>query len=169
MPRAGWLALGAIAGALAAGQLPVPALALLAAATAVAAGLVGLAVRRPALAALGLAAAAILFRAALGGLAAPAENEAAQEVAAGTTDHRAVVLSLNAPSGGQQRAVVELLPPDPPEHVYAWLPRYPSVAPGDRIAFRGALEPAPAEPGFGEFLARSGITLTSRARTLERL
>ena len=174
MPRAGWLALGAVCGALLAATLAVPALNAGAAGAATMLGAVALLTRRAQLAALAIAAALILGRAAVGGFLWPptpvAPPERPQIEAAGATaEHDALVLSVGTPDDGLQRAVLELAPPDAPDRVYAWLPRYPPIVPTDRIRFRGALEPPPDGPGFGEFLARSGIDFTTRARELERL
>jgi competence protein ComEC len=169
MPRAGWLALGAICGALLATTVSSPGVLLLATAAALLVAGVAWLSGRVAGTALGLAAALILARALAGGLAAPDEDILHGATTAGTSDHSAVVLSLGAPAGGQQRAVLRLRPPEGPEHVYAWLPRYPALIPGDEIDFRAALEPAPEGPGFGEFLTRSGIAFTARARTMQRV
>jgi competence protein ComEC len=83
--------------------------------------------------------------------------------------HTAVVLSLATPDGGLQRAVVELRPPEPAVTVYVWLPRYPQIAQSDVIAFDGALEQPPDTGDFADYLARTGIEQTSRARTMERV
>jgi competence protein ComEC len=174
MPRAGWLALGAIGGALLAIEVGSPALDVLAAGLAAAVGAVALVIRRPQVAALAIAGALILGRAAAVGFLAPPlpvapEDGAATAASGATSEHSAVVLSVGTPGGGLQRAVLELAPPDPPDRVYAWLPRYPPIVPTDRVRFRGALEPPAEGPGFGEFLARSAIDFTTRAREMERL
>lgn len=174
MPRAGWLALGAVCGALLATQLALPALEAVAAGAVIAVGAAALLSRRPPLAALAIAAALILGRSAVGGLLAPPmpappPEELQTEAAQATAEHDALVLSVGTPNGGLQRAVLELAPPDPPDRIYAWLPRYPPIVPTDRIRFRGALEAPPEGPGFGEFLARSAIDFTTRARSIERL
>jgi competence protein ComEC len=41
--------------------------------------------------------------------------------------------------------------------------------PADEVRFGGTLEPAPTDSGFGEFLARSGIAFTTKARMLQRI
>jgi competence protein ComEC len=180
MPRAGWLALGTVGAALlgeqivAAGPLAVAAgpLALAAAALAgVAVATVALGAGRPAVAVAGVGVALLLLRIAAGAwLAPPAAAPTASEVAADSTDaHLAVVISLGGTDGGRQRAVVELLPPEPPARVYAWLPRYPALAARDQIEFDGTLEPAPDLAGLGEYLARSAIELTVFAHRLERI
>ena len=78
-------------------------------------------------------------------------------------------LSVGTPDGGQQRAVVELRPPEPAVTVYVWLPRYPQVVPEDVISFDGRLETPPADGDFADYLARSGIDYTDKARTIELL
>ncbi|CAN5639905.1 ComEC/Rec2 family competence protein [soil metagenome] len=169
MPRAGWLALGAISGAFAGTTLAGPVAVATVALLALAVALLGVVTRRAAVAALGVAAALVLCRALVGELTVPTAERLDVLGGTGAADHSAVVLSLFAPGGGQQRAVIRLVPPETPEHVYAWLPRYPALAPGDEIRFRGSLDTAPDEPGFGDFLARSGISFTTRARTMERI
>ena len=132
-------------------------------------GLVAHRSKKVGIAAASIALVAIAVRAVAGiALAGGAE---ASRVATSADDwsHEAVVLSVNAPSGGMQRAIVELRAPDAPDRVWASLPRYPQIAPADVIRFGGALEPSPTDDGFGAFLARSGIGLTTRARELERL
>jgi ComEC/Rec2-related protein len=169
MPRAGWLALGAISGAFAGTTLAGPVAVATVALLALAVALLGVATRRAAVAALGVAAALVLCRALVGELTVPTAERLDALGGTGAADHSAVVLSLFAAGGGQQRAVIRLVPPEAPEHVYAWLPRYPALAPGDEIRFRGSLDTAPDVPGFGDFLARSGISFTTRARTMERI
>ncbi|MEX2548565.1 MAG: DNA internalization-related competence protein ComEC/Rec2 [Chloroflexota bacterium] len=171
MPRSGWIAAGAIFGALLAVQLgPVAGALVGSAGVASLLGAVALRKRHVGVAAVSLAAAVVLGRALLGSmLAAPAELSGTQPDAPAGWEHEAVVLSLSAPSGGQQRAVVELRPPEGPDRVWASLPAYPPIAPADVIRFGGTLEAAPTDGGFGEFLARSGIEHTTRARELERL
>ena len=166
MRRATWLALGALGAALIV-QLN-PPLAALALGAAACAGLVFAGPRNLAVATAGIGAAAVLARAALG-MALPAPTaESGQQV--NESQHVAVVLSINAPQGGLQRAVIELRPPAAPDRVYAWLPRYPSIAPADVLRFDCRLEAAPDDgSGFAEYLARSGIGYTCRAREMERL
>jgi competence protein ComEC len=113
----------------------------------------------------------VLARAAAGAAFAPspvASSSPSSSTAESGWEHDAVVLSVNAPAAGTQRAVVELRPPETADRVFATLPRYPQIAPGDLIRFGGSLEPAPDDDGFGAFLARSGIAYTTRARELER-
>lgn len=168
MPRAGWLALGALCGALLA-TVTTSAGAGLAGAVA-ALLLAGLASTRKSpswrrIAIAGLGAAIVLLRAAAGNALAPSAQP--PSAAPPGTSHEASVLSIGTSSGGQQRVVLELAPPEPAERVYAWLPRYPAVATFDRLQFEGRLEPAVEGDGFGDFLARSGIGYTARIRQFE--
>jgi competence protein ComEC len=80
-------------------------------------------------------------------------------------DWSARVVSVGGAVDGRQRAVLGLAPPST-GRVYARLPRYPVVAPGDTIAFSGRLEAAPHDEGFGAYLARMGVTATVEARAM---
>ena len=168
VPRSGWLAAGAIVGAVVATgwSLPVAVLVVAGNRSACDAGL-----RRPWLTWAALATAAVLLRAAIGVIAAPIEPVSAGPVGgADAWEHEAVVLSVNAPSAGQQRAVLELRPPDAAEPGLGDSPRISADrARGHGVASAASLEPAPTDSGFGEFLARSGIGFTTRARALERI
>lgn len=82
----------------------------------------------------------------------------------------ATLLRLGSTDGATQRALLAVVPenaggPIAPWSVYAWLPRYPVVAAGDRIAFNGRLEPAPDGPGFGEVLRNQGAVASVRPRS----
>ncbi len=80
------------------------------------------------------------------------------------------VISISTPAEGAQRAVVRLdAAPAAGLRLFARLPRYPEVVPGDRVAIDGVVRPPPAGPGFGEYLRRSGIGGTVDARRLERV
>jgi competence protein ComEC len=166
-----WLALGAVVGAVLAIEIGLEAQILVCIAGAAAlASVVASARRHAGLAAASVAVAVVVVRAIIGlAVAAPASPATPSQAGADSWSHEAVVLSLNAPANGQQRAVLELRPPDAPERVWASLPRYPEVAPGDLVRFGGALESAPTDEGFGQFLVRSGIGYTTLARELERL
>lgn len=180
MKRAAWLAIGAAAAALSLEAAPSLPIVLAAGGACAAAGAIAhrarvgagarrAGARRAALVAITFGATLILVRSALGlALAPPAAASPHDAFDLGATQHEAVVLSVNAPDGGLQRAVVQLRPAER-EHVYAWLPRYPPIAPGEVVRFACRIEPAPTDGGFGEYLARSGIALTCRAKALERL
>ena len=173
MTRPVGLAIGAIGGALlAAGLESFAALAIAACLALVAVVFVRAGPRdvgryRTAAMAAGIAAALVFLRAAMGAALAPAAP-LPTALEAGWSEHEAVVLSVSTPAEGTQRATVELRSAAA-ERVYARLPRYPAVVVGDVVRFAGPLEPPPTGTGFGEFLARSGIAWTIRARTLERV
>lgn len=174
MPRAGWLAAG---GATAAIGAPLLALGGPAVAAAIAAmlGLAALALSRAqrsgvliASMACAVGAAAVVGRICLALLLTPSTP-----VGPPPHDDRtwgAEVLSVGSTAEGQQRAMLTVHDQSGSAwRVYAWLPRYPSVVPTDRLRFSGRLEPAPTDEGFGAFLARSGAVATIRVRSLERL
>jgi competence protein ComEC len=87
------------------------------------------------------------------------------------------VVDVSSPAGDQQRAFLQLSlagtgEGEPHGHwlVYAWLPRHPSLVPGDRLSLRGALEAPPDDaPGFADFLAGQGAVGTLKADAVERL
>ena len=176
MKRSSWLALGAIGAALVVGGLAPSAALLLGLGAACAAAALAGRLGNPrngrgnGLTPLALGALIIVIRAAGGLVLAP--NAADMQLDAGALAsgrHEGVIVSVGTPDGGLQRAVVELRPPEPAGRVYAWLPRYPSVAQADLITFTGRLEQPPPSGDFADFLARSAVTATIRARTLERL
>ena len=156
MPRAGWLAVGAVVAALLVTQAPPPemiavSLAVGAAlATGAAAGL-----RRWRSFALAVGFATVLLRAALPGvLLGPPPDPGAIP-----TDERAwiaEVLTTGAAREGIGRGSL-LLHADPSDQrwsaslpaagwrVYAWLPRYPALVPGDRFAVTGTVQPPPTD------------------------
>jgi competence protein ComEC len=169
MPRAGWLALGAVVGALLWAVMPGVVVCLLGGVAAlVLAGVVrrGHAGRGAAISVAAVGAGLVLLRGAAGlaGTAPPAAD-----VAATVGHHVAHVVSVGSSDGGQQRVVVELEPPERPERVYAWLPRYPAVSALDRIAFDADLQAPTGDDSFSQYLARAGITYSARARSFQRL
>jgi competence protein ComEC len=174
MPRAGWLAAGAAAAALLLASLPGGNGLLAVTGMAGAAIAAALVLHWPPARWAGIGLALILLRAVAGSVVADGDGGALAEPAAVLEAgvHEAVVLTLYTPGSGQQRAVVALgADTRGSERVWATLPRYPALAPTDRITFSGRLEPAPdpAESGFAEFLARGGVGWTVRARSLELL
>ncbi len=80
-----------------------------------------------------------------------------------------VVETTGSPRDGQQVATL-VSPPgaDPPVRVAATLPRYPEVVPGDRVVVEGGIRPRP-DSAYGRYLERIGAvgTLTSRTLTVE--
>lgn len=174
MPRTGWLAVGAVACGVAFGTMlsPTPPMLLAALAVTLLAGTTLALARRAGPAAMALGAAAILVRMLLGGLAAvpsaPPPTIAIEGEWVGT------VLTLGSTAGGQQRSVLEVRATNPvtaasgaagPWRTYAWLPRYPPVVPGDRVAFHDRIEPVRRDGSeFAGYLDAIGAVATTRVR-----
>jgi competence protein ComEC len=78
------------------------------------------------------------------------------------------VEAVGAPREGDQRATLRLVTPPgrPIFRVSATLPRYPAIAPGDRVVVEGRLRPRPETP-FGTYLGRIGAWGTLDADRLE--
>jgi competence protein ComEC len=170
VPRAGWLAAGAIVGALVAAT----ASALICLVAAGAALLLAAAVGRrrgrwPTGAALIALGAALLLVRAVAGYALDAGGPGQAGTATTGTTHSAHVVSVGSTDGGEQRLVLELEPPEAAERIYAWLPRYPALSAFDRISFNGELEQASGDDSFAQYLARSGIEYTVRVSSFELL
>ena len=171
MPRAGWLAAGALLAATVVLLLELPGWAPF---TAAAAALLGLLAcfqrRRRAVGALLVGVVTVCLRLAIAGWLAPVAAPAPLD--AGVARWSGDVTSLGATDGGMQRAVLLVRGDDTSGagatrgggwHIYAWLPRFPSVVAGDRIRFRGSLEPVPDDGStFAAFLVRSGMDGTTR-------
>lgn len=185
MPRAGWLAVGGLlaAGALEAGaagpQFPRPLLASVAFIAAAVAFWAG-ADHRTRTAATAAGVALVLARGLL--VVSPSTPATAIEPPSGDLTWEATVETVSAPSGGNQRAVVLATSSAAslgqssslrssashlaPYRLWAQLPRYPSVAPGDRIAFRGRVQPVDSASGFGAYLKRLGAAGTIQGTEL---
>ena len=181
MPRAGWVATGALVAAVvgcqgtallafdeptapARGLLPV--VVAVAIALAMATGGAWLRSAGPLAAAAGAALVALRLAAALVTPSAPPAGPLPSSLHAAPVE----VLSVSTPSNGEQRAVVRLDDPAGGNlRLYARLPRYPEVVPGDRVTVNGGVQPPSAGPGFGDYLRRSGIAGTLAARGLERV
>ena len=78
----------------------------------------------------------------------------------------AEVVSVGSRAGGVQRAFLAAEVASGSLLVYARLPRYPEVGPGDRLELHGPVEPLPADPdpelaGFFAYLRRSGVVATA--------
>ena len=181
MPRAAWIAVGALlaallggaAGTLLGGAEPVgpfagPATALVVLAAAFLGATAGIARSSPSIAAVAGGAALVSLRLLLGSVVAtPAP---ATSLPASLQATRVEVVSVSTPSGGVQRAVVAVeATAGPGLRLYARLPRYPEVVPGDRVSVGGTVQPPPDGPGFGDYLRRAGIAGTLTARHLERV
>jgi competence protein ComEC len=175
LPRAAWLAGGAIVAAMVADGTPV-AVGIPAEATAVVAiGLlvavaVVLKAHRAALAAALLGFATVALRAALALLIGGGVGTLLP-LPQGSGEWRAEVVDVSSPSGAEQRALLRVSSQDPDGAdwlVYAWLPRHPTLVPGDRAAVRGSLELPPADaPGFTGFLASRGAVGTLKAYSVD--
>jgi len=179
MPRAGWLALGAMAAALGATQALLPSgivSVLLALAALVAAAGLGVG-RRWRSFALVFGFATVLARAALPSLVTGPPPEPGPPPV-GVRAFVAEVLSTGAARDGLARGTL-LLRPDPADtgwlaplppagwRVYATLPRYPALVPGDRFVFSGTIEPPPDDgSGFADYLLRGGFAGTLRVHRL---
>ena len=87
----------------------------------------------------------------------------------GTGPWTFVVEATGSPRDGSQVATLAT-PPDagPTIRVAATLPRYPEVIPGDRVVVEGGIRPRPDSP-YGDYLERIGAvgTLTSRTLTVQ--
>nr|MBA2254838.1 DUF4131 domain-containing protein [Chloroflexota bacterium] len=166
VPRVAWLAVGTVASALIARHVPgtgwlVPLI------VAAAIALVRPASRVAAIA-FGVGVALVLLRIGIGVLVAPPLTTL--PLTEDARDWVGQVVTLGTPGDGRQRAFVDVTAADaaagsPSVRIYAQLPRYPELAPGDRIVFRGALEPPPEGPGFADYLARNGAVATCRIRS----
>ena len=101
-------------------------------------------------------------------LSTPAPAQADTVVPGGSGPWTGRVVGVGSPRAGQQAATVLL--DDPGLRVAATLPRYPEIAPGDRVSIGGRLEALPADDGgYGDYLRRIGVVATLRARTLDRI
>ena len=170
MPRSGWLAIGAVGAALC-GELF--GLRVLAGGLAMAAALGLMLVGAmpggfrhrhvPAAAAILCAATTLAVRLAV----LPPPPMDAVALPDGDGPWHAVVVATGAPREGQQVATIELAEPGTrPVRLAATLPRYPVVAPGQRIAVDGRLEPRP-DSSYGAYLERTGVAGTIRAEDHE--
>ena len=170
LPRAGWLAAGAIVAALCLAESRAPGwlattLGLIGVATSALAAAVG----RPAAAAAALAFGSVALRVAVAAVLGGGAMMAGP-LPAGSGEWQGQVVDVSSPSGLDQRAFVRLLDEGTPGRrwlVYAWLPRHPALIPGDHIALRGTLEPPPRDaPGFAGFLESRGAAGTLKAHAL---
>ena len=74
--------------------------------------------------------------------------------------------SVSSPRDGQQVATLVLVPSS--ARLYATLPRFPTVTPGDSVSLDGSVRPPP-DDGFGAYLRAAGMAGTLRARELTLL
>ncbi len=177
MPRPAWIAVGALlvallastAGTLPGGTEPIaPSTALVALAAACLGATAGIARASPSAVAVASGAALVSLRLVLGSLSpTPAPVTPLPSSLQAT---RVEVVSVSTPSDGVQRAVVAVeAAARSGLRLYARLPRYPEIVPGDRISVDGTVQPPPDGPGFGDYLRRAGIAGTLTARHVERV
>ncbi|MEZ4597755.1 MAG: helix-hairpin-helix domain-containing protein [Chloroflexota bacterium] len=172
LPRSGWMAMGAVGCGLAAVSAPssgTPPMAMALACATLVAGVLALA-RRTTAAAVALGMATVLARLLVGGVAAGPVAPPPTARVEGTWV--ADVLTLGSTEGGQQRSTLLVRAADlataaagatGPWRTYAWLPRYPALVPGDRIAFDDAIEPTRHDgSGFADYLDGIGVVATTR-------
>ncbi len=163
MPRAGWLAVGAVASSLtlsdANGRTPI--------AVAIAILAVLLISRwlprrgRVPIAAVGLGALAIALRLAI----LPTPTGPIPEPA-GDGPWSMQVETVGSPRDGKQTATLRSLEPGADRlRLAATLPAYPTVEPGDRLVVAGRVRPRPDSP-YGQYLERIGVWGTLDARDL---
>ncbi len=95
----------------------------------------------------------------------PAAPAMAAELPAGRGPWTAEVLTISAPRAGQQLAVVAFEAPAG-LRVASTLPGFPIVVPGDRVTLAGSLRAPPADDPYGAYLARIGVGATIRASGL---
>jgi competence protein ComEC len=168
MGRSSRLALGAIAAAVAAGQIApshVAAAVSLSLAAVLLLGEVRPSLRAASALPIVLGAGLIVIRLA----AMPAAPALMDTPPDGDGPWRLVVESTGSPREGQQTATLGT--PESatePFRVAASLPRYPIIVPGDRVILEGRIRPRPDSP-FGAYLLRIGAvgTLTTRTFTIE--
>jgi competence protein ComEC len=189
VPRSGWLALGAVAAALAVGggSQPTVITALVAFVLAIGSTIVRrfarnrAGARRVARSTLPLAVGALLLlgRATLSEAAPAADpsapgtsGEAFEPALEGPGQRVAIVDSVGSPKAAEQIAIlrleVEADGSGRQVQVEALLPRYPEIGPGDRIAVRGSIQ-APGDDDFGAYLRRIGAVGLLRSPTLDLL
>ena len=165
MGRSSRLAIGAIAGAVAAGQIATSHLG-----AAVALGMAAIlllnearpALRVGTLVPVATGAALITIRLAV----MPPESWPVDGPPEGRGPWTMIVESAGSPRDGQQVATLTSLPgAERPFRAAATLPRYPEVIPGDVVTVDGAIRPRPESP-YGDYLARIGAVGTLSSRTL---
>jgi competence protein ComEC len=170
LPRAAWLACGAIIAALLADVVAgtggrwlllgigLGVLALVATGVLAFKG-------RAAAAVLCLAFGSVALRAGIAALLVGSPS--ATQPPSGTSTWTGRVADISSPSGMEQRAFVALSDParaGPDWLAYTWLPRHPPLTRGDVLELDGAFEPAPTDGGgFSGFLAARGAVGTLRA------
>jgi competence protein ComEC len=166
MPASGWLAIGSVLAALAAPSVGALVVALLAASLAVAGRSLGI---RPAdrarwrglaIGAFGALALAVRL------VVLPAPPPTLAAAPDGSGPWTATVESVGSVRDGSQIATLRLAEPGA-VRLAATLPRYPTIEPGMEVTVAGTVRPPPNDDPYGDFLRRTGVSGTLRARSLE--
>ena len=165
MPASGWLAIGAVTSALASPAVTAIAVLLLAGSLAVAGRtLAAVRWRRPGRGVVLVAAGAAVL--ALRFIAVPVPPPVIVGVPDGAGPWSATVVAVGAVRDGSQVATLRLI--DPPDVlVAATLPRFPEIEPGSDVVVGGSMRPPPDDDPYGDYLRRTGVSATLRARSLE--
>jgi competence protein ComEC len=167
LPRAAWVAAGAVGGALV-GELgrgvdsgrPIAGVLAIAAAGVM---LVSWAARVRATHAMAISSGALLVGCRLL-VVAPASADGT-ELPTGSGPWTARVVSLGAPRNGSQVGTLEIDTDGSPVDVAATLPRYPPIRPELEVRVSGPIEP-PADDDYGRYLTQSGVAGTLRSADL---
>jgi len=186
MPRAGWLAVGGLGVAFLAlaGSSLLPILAICCLLGALGGLAVAIRTGHAAMAAVSVGAASVALRIIVGVAFSPALVDPGPPPITNTT-WIAEIVRVGSTQGGMQRALVQVTrgadnaaasPASGTEPaggaswvVYAFLPRYPVIAPGDRVSFDAQLELPPDGPGFRDVLIAQGAAGSVRVRNMQLL
>ncbi len=171
MPASGWLAIGSVLAALAEPEVGSLVVGLLAASLTV----LGCSLRGPGpgateagrrrwrgLAIVGLGAAALAVRL----VVLPAPPPTLADLPAGRGPWPATVESVGPVRDGSQVATLRLSEAGD-VRLAATLPHYPEIQPGMEVTVAGAVKPPPYADPYGDYLRRTGVSGTLRARSLE--
>ncbi len=162
MPRSGWLAIGAVGGALAVPAIGPVALLLALGAAGCAACLIPTSVRPHAVRGLLVAVAASIVLAR--GISLE-EGRPASSLPVGEGPWTAHVESVASPRDGRRAAIIRIAGQPVPLLIAARLPLVPEVRPGISVLVGGTLDKVP-DGTYGEYLERIGVSATLEARSL---
>ncbi len=166
MPASGWLAIGSVIAALAEPSFGGFVVGLLAASLAVAGRSIAVSAVDPrrwrGLVIGGVGALALAVRL----VALPAPPPTLADVPTGGGPWVATVESVAPVRDGSQVATLQLSGSGG-VRLAATLPRYPEIEPGIEVSVAGSVQPPPDDDPYGDYLRRTGISGTLRARTLE--
>lgn len=166
MPASGWLAVGSVMAALAAPSVGGLVVALLAASMAITGRSLGLssggAARWRGLAIAGFGAVALAVRL----VVLPSPSPTLADLPPGPGPWVAAVESVGSVRDGSQVATLRLIEPGG-ALLAATLPRYPQIEPGMEVTVAGTVRAPPDDDPYGNYLRRTGVSGTLRARSLE--